>query len=90
MNNNILTYNVDADGIALITLHNQNAPTNLFTMEVIRTYLDTAAAAVADKNVKGIILTSAHNDFMAGADLNAVLNPPYTPEELYASLMESR
>jgi 3-hydroxyacyl-CoA dehydrogenase/enoyl-CoA hydratase/3-hydroxybutyryl-CoA epimerase len=90
MTNNILKYELDADGIAIITLHNQNAPTNLFTMEVIRTYLDTAAAAVADKNVKGIILTSAHNDFMAGADLNAVLNPPYTPEELYASLMESQ
>lgn len=90
MNNNILTYSVDADGIALITLHNQKSPTNLFTMEVIRTYIDAATQAVADPKVKGIILTSAHNDFMAGADLNAVLNPPYTPEELLKGLLEAQ
>jgi 3-hydroxyacyl-CoA dehydrogenase/enoyl-CoA hydratase/3-hydroxybutyryl-CoA epimerase len=80
--NNILTYSLDSDGIAVITLRMADAPTNLFTMECIRTYIEVASMAVKDPNVKGIVLTSGHNDFMAGADLNAVLNPPYSPEEL--------
>ncbi len=87
MENNILTYTVQ-DGIALITLKMTDAPTNLFTMECIRTYIDAATKAIQDPQVKGVILTSGHNDFMAGADLNAVLNPPYNPEELYKGLME--
>jgi 3-hydroxyacyl-CoA dehydrogenase / enoyl-CoA hydratase / 3-hydroxybutyryl-CoA epimerase len=85
--NNILTYNIE-DSIALITLKMTDAPTNLFTIECIKTYVDAANKAIADPAVKGIILTSGHHDFMAGADLNAVLNPPYSPEELFKGLME--
>jgi 3-hydroxyacyl-CoA dehydrogenase/enoyl-CoA hydratase/3-hydroxybutyryl-CoA epimerase len=87
--NKILTYSVDYDGIALITLKMNDAPTNLFTMECIGTYIDAAKKAIADPQVKGIILTSGHQDFMAGADLNAVLNLPYTPEELFEGLMQA-
>jgi 3-hydroxyacyl-CoA dehydrogenase/enoyl-CoA hydratase/3-hydroxybutyryl-CoA epimerase len=87
--NNILTYSPDSDGIAVITVRMADAPTNLFTMECIRAYIEAASMAVKDPNVKGIVLTSGHNDFMAGADLNAVLNPPYSPEELFKGLMEA-
>ncbi len=86
--NNILTYNIE-DSIALITLKMTDAPTNLFTIECIKTYLDAAKKAIEDSQVKGIILTSGHQDFMAGADLNAVLNPPYTPEALFEGLMQA-
>lgn len=85
--NKILTYSLE-DNIALITLKMNDAPTNLFTMECIKAYIDAAKKAIEDPEVKGIILTSGHNDFMAGADLNAVLNPPYSPEELFKGLME--
>lgn len=88
--NKILTYELKPNGIASITLKMQEAPTNLFTMECINTYLETAAAAVKDEQVKGIILTSGHKDFMAGADLKAVLNPPYSPEELLESLLQAQ
>lgn len=89
MTNHILEYHVDEDGIAIIKLKMKDAPTNLFTMECIRTYIETANQALNDPSVKGIILTSGHNDFMAGADLKAVLDPPYSPEELFKGLMES-
>lgn len=88
MKTNILTYNVE-NGIALITLKMTDAPTNLFTIECIRAYIDAATKAVQDPAVKAVILSSGHNDFMAGADLNVLLNPPYSPDELYKGLMEA-
>ena len=89
MTNHILEYHIDEDGIAIISLKMKDAPTNLFTMECIRAYLETANNALNDPTVKGIILTSGHQDFMAGADLKAVLDPPYSHEELFNGLMES-
>ncbi len=85
--NKILNYQIE-DNIAIISIKMTDFSTNLFTMECIGTYVDAANKAIADPEVKGIILTSGHNDFMAGADLNAVLNPPYSPEALFKGLME--
>jgi 3-hydroxyacyl-CoA dehydrogenase/enoyl-CoA hydratase/3-hydroxybutyryl-CoA epimerase len=90
MENNILNYTIAPNGIATITLKMKDAPTNLYTMECIQSYIETAQKAVEDPRVKGIILTSGHKDFMAGADLKAVLNPPYSPEELLKGLLDSQ
>jgi hypothetical protein len=75
--NKILNYQIE-DNIAIISIKMTDFPTNLFTMECIGTYIDAAKKAIEDPQVKGIILTSGHQDFMAGADLNAVLDVPVT------------
>ncbi|MCH2044326.1 MAG: 3-hydroxyacyl-CoA dehydrogenase NAD-binding domain-containing protein [Saprospiraceae bacterium] len=74
--NEVLEYNVDQDGVAIISINMVNAPTNLFSFPFIKTYLEIAQKAVEDEQVKGLIITSGHRDFMAGADLRMLLSPP--------------
>ncbi len=87
--NDLLTAEIQSDGIAVITIHMVNEPTNLFSIDFIRCYLDTAQKLVLDENVKGIIVTSAHRDFMAGADLKFIGNPPQDSEALLHDLMQA-
>lgn len=67
--NNLLEYSVDSDGIATILINQVNNPTNLFSTEFIKSYVDVAKQAIADETVKGVIVTSGQRMFMAGADL---------------------
>lgn len=76
LNNHLLSVEIEENGIALVTIDMKEQPTNLFSMEFINYYLQTAAKLVADPEVKGVILLSARKDFMAGADLNFLSNPP--------------
>lgn len=86
--NNILSYQVDADGIGLITIDMQGEPTNLFRSDFIQTYLQTAGQAMANPAVKGLIVTSARKDFMAGADLKMLSNPPSDQGALLHQMLE--
>ncbi len=86
--NDLLECAVDADGIATITIHMVNESTNLFSIDFIRCYLDTAKQAVENPEVKGVIVTSAHRDFMAGADLKFLSNPPEDKNELFQGILE--
>ena len=63
MKNNILEYNVDSDGIALIAIDMKDSPTNLFSLDFVGQYVQTAKKAIADPNVKGVIVTSNRKDF---------------------------
>lgn len=64
------------EGIAILTFDQANSATNLFGMDAVRHYLDAAEYLLAQAEVCGLILTSAKQDFMAGADLKAFLPPP--------------
>ncbi|MDX2030655.1 MAG: 3-hydroxyacyl-CoA dehydrogenase NAD-binding domain-containing protein [Blastocatellia bacterium] len=70
--NNTINWQVDADGIATLTIDLKDRPMNVITRE----FLEELAAAVdrvaADPAVKGAILTSGKSSFMAGADLKGV------------------
>jgi 3-hydroxyacyl-CoA dehydrogenase/enoyl-CoA hydratase/3-hydroxybutyryl-CoA epimerase len=65
----ILKYEVDKDGVAIITVDMQDYPTNVLNDKTIPAILQAARIAIADTNVKGVILTSGKKDFIAGADL---------------------
>ncbi len=86
--NNILEYQVDDEGVALITINMLDAPTNLFSLDFIDAYVEVARQAVADEQVKGVIVTSSRRDFMAGADLKFISNPPADREGLLRGLLE--
>jgi len=88
MKNNFLTYTTDNNGIATITINQTEQPTNLFSFEFIKTYLETAEQAIANEKVKGIIITSGRPIFMAGADLRMLLQPIDDPETFFKSIME--
>ncbi len=85
--NTILSYETDADGIGRITIHMTEQPTNLFSLEFIEAYVEAARQALRDDQVKGVIVTSAHRDFMAGADLKFIGNPPEDRKELFDGLL---
>jgi 3-hydroxyacyl-CoA dehydrogenase/enoyl-CoA hydratase/3-hydroxybutyryl-CoA epimerase len=77
-------YSVDAEGVALITMDIPGASANVISNE-FRDELDAAIARIAaDPAIKGAIITSAKNDFMAGGDLKfmvAQFSAPMTPEQ---------
>ena len=77
-------YSVDADGVALITMDIPGASANVISNEC-RDELDAAIVQIAgDSAIKGAIITSAKNDFMAGGDLKfmvAQFSVPMTPEQ---------
>lgn len=85
--NNILQYRVDADGIAYITIHMVDQPTNLFSLEFVEAYVEAARQALQDDQVKGVVVTSSHRDFMAGADLKFIGNPPEDRRALFDGLL---
>ncbi|MDP5216950.1 3-hydroxyacyl-CoA dehydrogenase NAD-binding domain-containing protein [Ruegeria sp. 2205SS24-7] len=65
-------YDVDADGVAMITWDAVGKSMNVLTREafgLVEGYIDQA---LADDAVKGIVITSAKKDFAGGMDLNTL------------------
>ena len=85
--NDILEYSVGDDGIAIINIHMKNHPTNLFSQDFFEKYFPAAEQAIKDDSVKGVILTSSHRDFMAGADLRMLSNPPEDKKAMFEGLL---
>ena len=86
--NKILSYEVDADGIGLITINMEEHPTNLFSPDFMETYFDITAKAIADDSVKGVVVTSSRKMFMAGADLKMLEKPIEDAEAFYDNAMK--
>lgn len=86
--NSVLEYQTSPDGIATITINMVDEPTNLYSLAFVEAYLEAAAKALADPAVKGVIVTSARKDFMAGADLKFISNPPEDKEGLLNGLLD--
>lgn len=85
--NDVLEYSVGDDGIAIVNIHMKNHPTNLFSEDFFIPYNEVAKMAIADASVKGVILTSSHRDFMAGADLRKLSNPPEDKKAMFDGLL---
>ena len=70
-----IRFEVDADGVALLTIDVAGAPTNLFTPSFSAALHACIADIQARADVRGVVLTSgkAHG-FMAGADLKALVD----------------
>jgi len=71
--------------IALISFDMKNVSMNVLNTESIEAFQKAFAAAAADTNIKGIIITSAKKEFIAGADLNMIASIR-TPAEVMQSV----
>ncbi len=65
----MIEYALDADGIATVTWDLPGRPVNVLSMDARLTFIAVTEAALNDPAVKGVIITSAKKEFIAGADL---------------------
>ncbi len=65
-------YDVDADGVATITWNQPETSLNVMTQEGFTQLNGFVDDALADDAVKGLIITSAKNDFAGGMDLKVL------------------
>jgi len=65
---------IDTDGIATITWDMPGRTMNVLNEGSLKAYDEALTRALADDKVKGIILTSGKDTFIAGADLEMLLN----------------
>ncbi len=66
---NSISYGVDSDGIATLTIDQPGKSMNLIGQEFVGEFAAAIELAVGDAAVKGIIVTSGKSSFIAGADL---------------------
>ncbi|MEZ4826441.1 MAG: enoyl-CoA hydratase/isomerase family protein [Bacteroidia bacterium] len=71
--NDILEVNTDQDAVAHIVLNMKNLPANVMNADTLSAISEAVTTVVDDPGVRGAIFTSARKEFMAGADLKAVL-----------------
>lgn len=69
----MIDYRVDGDGVAILTWDVPGASVNTLTDASTAAYVAAVEKALADPAVKGIIVTSAKKDFIAGADVQDFL-----------------
>lgn len=65
-------YDVDSDGVATITWNQPETTLNVMTFEGFQQLDGFVDQALADEAVKGVIITSAKNDFAGGMDLKVL------------------
>ena len=65
----MIDYSIDGDGIASIVWNMADRPMNVMNNDSLGAFREAVYKAIEDKAVKGVIVTSAKNDFVAGADL---------------------
>ncbi len=68
-----IDYQVDKDGVAILTLDVKDRPMNVMTPEFMADIKELGAKLAGDEKVKGAVLTSGKDSFMAGADLKAIV-----------------
>src|SRR5476649_2158173 len=69
----MINYSIDSDGIATITWDIPGRSMNVLNEASMTAYAGALEQALKDEKVKGIILTSAKDTFIAGADLEMIL-----------------
>ena len=65
-----VTTSTDSDGIATVTWDMPGRSMNVISADSDREFKAACLAAIADKNVKGVVITSGKPAFIAGADLS--------------------
>jgi 3-hydroxyacyl-CoA dehydrogenase/enoyl-CoA hydratase/3-hydroxybutyryl-CoA epimerase len=68
-----ITYTVDGDGIAVITIDQKDRSMNVLFEGFMEEFGAAVENAAGDDQVKGVIVTSAKDSFIAGADLTWIL-----------------
>jgi 3-hydroxyacyl-CoA dehydrogenase/enoyl-CoA hydratase/3-hydroxybutyryl-CoA epimerase len=83
-----LKYTLGDDGIAVVVIDVPNANANVMGPDMGDDFKQLIPAIKADDKVRGVVITSAKNDFMAGGDLKMMVeafNRDLTVEEAYAA-----
>ncbi|MFH1322194.1 MAG: 3-hydroxyacyl-CoA dehydrogenase NAD-binding domain-containing protein [Bacteroidota bacterium] len=79
----MINYNLDKDGIAIISFNMPDSAVNVINTASIEAFEKRIDEALADKAVKGIIITSGKKDFIVGGDLSQIISIT-KPEEVMA------
>ena len=66
-----VTYEVDSDGVAVVTWDLENRSMNVLNFQSLGEYRQIIEKLIGDDAVKGIVLRSAKDAFIAGADLTS-------------------
>jgi 3-hydroxyacyl-CoA dehydrogenase/enoyl-CoA hydratase/3-hydroxybutyryl-CoA epimerase len=66
----MINYSKDSDNIVTLTLDNPNRSANLINIAFGEKFREVLAQLQADTDIRGIIITSAKDTFMAGADID--------------------
>ena len=69
-----ITLAVDADGVATITWNLTDRPLNMMNVESCGAFAEAVREALADDEVKGIVVASARPEFIVGADLENIFD----------------
>jgi 3-hydroxyacyl-CoA dehydrogenase/enoyl-CoA hydratase/3-hydroxybutyryl-CoA epimerase len=83
---NTINYQVDKDGVAILTLDVKDKPMNVMTPEFMSDIRELGARIAGDDKVIGAVLTSGKDSFMAGADLKSIVaefGPDADVEKVY-------
>jgi 3-hydroxyacyl-CoA dehydrogenase / enoyl-CoA hydratase / 3-hydroxybutyryl-CoA epimerase len=81
-----LKYSVDQDGVALLVIDIPGRPMNVLTPEFMGELDEAIGTLAGDASVKGVVITSAKDSFIAGADLKelvGVFASMQDPKEIY-------
>lgn len=80
----MISTQIDEQGIATLTWDMTGAPMNVLNSDSIAAYAQALDEAIANEQVKGIIVTSARKEFIAGADLRTLADAKtQSPQELF-------
>jgi len=83
------TYDLGADGVAVITWDVPGKSMNVMSMEGFAALDGFIDQALADPAVKGVIITSGKKDFAGGMDLNVIAKMREGgPEAIFAGVMQ--
>ncbi len=80
---------IDTDGIAFITWDVIDSPVNIMNEDTVAEFFTKVEEAVANKAVKGVVINSAKNDFIAGGDLKWFLNYDKSKRDCFDMLMDT-
>ena len=69
----MIDLSIGDDGIAVITWNMADRSMNVLNADSMAAFADTVTKVIDDAGVKGVIITSAKDDFIAGADLFAMI-----------------
>ena len=66
-----ISFEIDNDGVAIVTWDLENRSMNVLNHKSVNEYKDIIDKLVKDDSVKGVVLRSNKDAFIAGADLIA-------------------
>jgi len=68
-----IDYKIDTDGVAILTIDVPGKPMNVMTPEFLADLSEVVETITNDAKVKGAVITSGKDSFMAGADLKGLV-----------------